>query len=39
MDSCRRLDFRSDQEPESIFQIRAVAGVNIKVYAGSNEKF
>jgi len=37
VDSGRILHFRPEQEPESIFQVRA--GVYIKVCAGANQNF
>jgi len=37
----RSLNFRPEQEPESILQVRAAAGpgVNIKVCAGAKQTF
>jgi len=32
--SCRILHFRQELEPKSIFEVRAGAGINIKVSAG-----
>ena len=39
VDSGQSLHFRLEQEPESLFLVRAGAGVNIKVCAGANQNF